>query len=247
VKETVALITGGASGIGLATALRFAEECPHIAIVDISEANGKKAVQLLQERNCDAVFIKCDVSKSEEVQSMIDGVVDKYGRIDFAVNNAGVVGRLNLIHEYPEDEWHQMIGVHLTGVFLCMKYEIPHMLKNGFGVIVNTASTAGLLGVPTHSAYVAAKHGILGLTKSAALEYGKQGIRVNAVCPGPIRTPMLNRLVEKHPEYEQWYMSNALGRIADVKEMAAAIFMLCTDSASFITGHALRVDGGLTP
>ena len=246
-KDRVVLITGGASGIGLGTAMKFAEECPNIAIVDASEVNGKKAVQSLKDKNCDAVFIKCDVSKSEEVQSMINTIMDKYGRIDFAINNAGIEGKLHLIHEYPEEEWHQMIGIHLTGVWLCMKYEIPQMLKRGFGVIVNISSTAGLLGVPTHCAYVAAKHGILGLTKTAALEYGKQGIRVNAVCPGAIRTPMLDRVLKKYPEFEPWFLSNALGRIADVKEMAAAIFMLCIDSASFITGHALRVDGGLTP
>lgn len=242
----VVLITGGGSGIGRATAMAFAKKGAIVAVADVSVSDGEKTIQMIKPDCSQAIFIKCDVSNSTEVQAMINEVISKYDHLDYAFNNAGIVGEKAPITEYPESDWHRMIEIHLTGVWLCMKYEIPHMVKQGHGAIVNTSSAAGIIGVPTHSAYCAAKHGIIGITKTAALEYGKYGIRVNAVLPGPIRTPMLEGLVDKYPEYEQWYLSNPLGRIAKASELADAVVMLCSESSSFITGHSLLVDGGLT-
>lgn len=243
----VVLITGGGSGIGRATAMAFAKKGAIVAVSDISVSGGEETIQMIKSDCSQAIFIKCDVSNSGEVQAMINEVILKYGHLDYAFNNAGIEGPIAFTAEYPESDWHRMIGIHLTGVWLCMKYEIPHMVKQGHGAIVNTSSAAGVIGAPGASAYVAAKHGIIGLTKTAALEYGKNGIRVNAVLPGPIRTPMYERIVKIHPEWEpQWYLTNALGRIASASELADAVVMLCSESSSFITGHSLLVDGGLT-
>ncbi len=241
----VALVTGGASGIGRATALTFAREGAKLVIADMNEDGGQQTVHLITEKGGEAIFVRTDVSKAVEVQALISTAVETYGRLDCAHNNAGISGGGRaLTAEYPEETWHQVIAVNLTGVWLCMKYEIPQMLHQGGGVIVNTASVAGLIGGRGLAAYVASKHGVVGLTKTAALEYAHQGIRVNCVCPGVIHTPMTERAWSDPERRAQIIAMEPLGRIGNPEEIAEAVVWLCSDAASFVTGHAMSVDGG---
>jgi NAD(P)-dependent dehydrogenase (short-subunit alcohol dehydrogenase family) len=245
VEGKVALITGGASGIGRATALTFAREGAKLIVADTDEEGGQHTVQMIREHGGEATFVHVDVSKAPAVEAMINRTVKTYGRLDCAHNNAGIPsGRQGgPTHEYAEERWHQVIAVNLTGVWLCMKYEIAQMLKQGSGSIVNTASVAGLVGHRNSSAYVASKHGVVGLTKTAALEYAKQGIRVNCVCPSYIETPMMAPEMGD-PASLQLLLASPTGRIGKPEEVAEAVVWLCSDAASFVTGHAMAVDGG---
>ena len=241
----VALITGAGSGIGRASALAFAREGAKVAVADIVVEGGEETVRMVKEAGGEAFFIKVDVANAADVEAMVNTVVDTYGRIDCAYNNAGIEGRLASTDAYPEDVFDKVIAINLTGVWLCMKYELPHMLKQGSGAIVNTASGAGLIGVAGMSAYVASKHGVVGLTKTAALEYAKSGIRVNAVCPGLIQTPMVERITAEQPQLgEALVAAEPIGRTGKPEEIAESAVWLCSDAASFVTGHAMSVDGG---
>jgi NAD(P)-dependent dehydrogenase (short-subunit alcohol dehydrogenase family) len=206
---------------------------------------GQQTVHLITEKGGEAIFVRTDVSQAVEVQALISTAVETYGRLDCAHNNAGIAGGVRaLTAEYPEERWHQVIAVNLTGVWLCMKYEIPQMLHQGGGTIVNTASAAGLVGTRGTSAYVASKHGVVGLTKTAALEYAQQGIRVNCVCPGVIHTPMTERGLSDPELRERIIATEPIGRVETPEEVAEAVVWLCSDAASFVTGHTMTVDGG---
>jgi NAD(P)-dependent dehydrogenase (short-subunit alcohol dehydrogenase family) len=206
---------------------------------------------MITEQGGEAIFVRTDVSQAVEVQALISKAVETYGRLDCAHNNAGISGfgiagdGYTLTTEYPEERWHQVIAVNLTGVWLCMKYEIAQMLTQGGGTIVNTASAAGLVGGRGMSAYVASKHGVVGLTKTAALEYAQQGIRVNCVCPGWIQTPMTARGLSDPEQKAQIVAREPIGRVGTPEEVAETVVWLCSDAASFVTGHAMSVDGGL--
>ena len=245
-KNKVALVTGGSSGIGRATALACAREGAKVAVADIVVAGGEETAQLVKDAGSEAIFIKADMTKAADLEAMVNTIVETYGRLDCAHNNAGIEGALGKTANYEEAEWDKVIAIDLTGVWLCMKYEITAMLKNGAGAIVNTASAAGLIGVPNMPAYAASKHGVVGLTKTAALEYAKAGIRVNCVCPGIIQTPMVSRLTGERPGmFEKIATAEPIGRVGQPEEIAESVVWLCSDLASFVTGHAMSVDGGI--
>ncbi len=242
-KGKVAIVTGGSFGIGKATAIAFARKGAKVVVADwIVDL---EAVAEIEAMGGEALFVKCDVSKSEDVKAMVAKTISRFGRIDFAFNNAGIEGISGTTTESTEENFDRTIGINLKGVWLCMKYEIPEMLKHGKGAIVNCASVAGLVGFPTLPAYVASKHGVIGLTKTAALEFVKSGIRINAVCPGVIKTNMIDRLTGKKKEAEEQFATmEPIGRFGEPEEVAKAVIWLCTDEASFVTGHSLTVDGG---
>ena len=241
-KDKVVLVTGAASGIGRAAALAFAKEGAKVAVSDIQEHEAIETVKMIEKHDGTAMFVGCDVSNENNVISMIKSVVDKWGRLDCAFNNAGTEGTPAPTTECTVENWEKTINVDLKGVWLCMKYEIPEMIKLGGGTIVNCSSIAGLVGFETIPAYVASKHGVIGLTETAALEYGKQNIRVNAVCPGPIRTPMLSRFTGG--DTSQFETDDPMGRVGEPEEVAEAVIWLCSNKASYVTGQALAVDGG---
>ena len=241
----VALVTGAGLGIGQASAVAFAKAGARVAVVDIDPEPAAHTVELVEETGVDSMLIEADVSHAADVARMVDATVEKFGRLDFAHNNVGNLGTRALIHDYPEDVFERVMRVTQTSMFLCMKYEIRQMLEQGGGAIVNTSSVAGFIGLPGESAYVAAKHAVLGLTKTAALEYADQGIRVNAVCPGVIRTPMTEFFIDGDPEAEKAAVArHPMGRLGDPREIGDAVVWLCSDRASFVTGHPLVVDGG---
>lgn len=242
-KNKVAIVTGGSSGIGRATAVAFAKKGAKVAVVDWIENN--ETVNLIKEFGSEAIFIKCDVSKTADVKAMVAKTIAAFGRLDYAFNNAGIEGASAPTQDCTEENWDKTIGINLKGIWLCMKYEIPEILKQGKGAIVNCSSVAGLVGFSGLPAYVASKHGVIGLTKTAALEYATLGIRVNVVCPGVIQTPMIDRLTGKTKEaIEQFTGLEPLGRFGLPEEIAHAVVWLCSDEASFVTGHAMAVDGG---
>jgi NAD(P)-dependent dehydrogenase (short-subunit alcohol dehydrogenase family) len=242
----VALVTGAGSGIGRASAIAFAQEGAKVIVADIVVEGGEETVQMIKEAGGEATFVKADVSQAAEVKALVDKTVETYGRLDYAHNNAGIEGAMASIVDCTEETWDSTININLKGVWLCMKYEIPQMLKQGGGAIVNTASVAGLVGSAGLPAYVASKHGVAGLTKTASLEYAKEGIRVNAVCPGAIRTPMIERILEESPEMGDTLNSmHPIGRMGEPAEVAKAVVWLCSDAASFVTGLPMPVDGGM--
>jgi NAD(P)-dependent dehydrogenase (short-subunit alcohol dehydrogenase family) len=250
----VALVTGGASGIGKVTAQFFAREGAKVIVAtDANIKGGEDTVSLIKKAGGEAAFIKCDVRKAEDVEVMVDTCVKKYGRLDYAFNNAGIgpdgrrVPVVNIV-DCPEEIWDRTVDTNLKGVFLCMKYEMKQMLKQKYGVIVNTASVAGLKALTGFCAYVASKSGIIALTRVAALEGAEAGIRVNTILPGPTeRTLLFEYLTEAEPgEKERMMDMIPMKRVATPEDMAEAVMWLCSDAASFITGHAMPIDGGMT-
>src|SRR5215471_7923423 len=249
VSGKVALVTGSGGGIGRAAALKFAEEGAKVVVSDLDSDGGNETAALVEEMGGDALFIRADVAKASEVDALIAKTVDEFGRLDCACNNAGIEGRIGPIADQVEDDFDRVISINVKGTFLCLKYEIAHMLKNGGGAIVNLASVAGLIGFPGLGPYVASKHAINGLTKNAALEYSKQGIRVNSICPGGIETRMLDSLVAQVTKgqlgtHEMMDPLHPIGRIGNPEEVAELIVWLCSARASFVTGANIAIDGG---
>jgi NAD(P)-dependent dehydrogenase (short-subunit alcohol dehydrogenase family) len=243
----VALVTGGGGGIGRATALAFARAGARVAVADIAEAGGRKTAELIQQAGGTAMFIKTDVTIAVQVADMVAQTVAAYGSVDCAFNNAGIEEEHMRLADCPEATFDRVIGINVKGVWLCMKYELAQMLKQGGGAIVNTASIAGLNGAAKMAAYSASKHAVLGLTKSAAVEYARKNIRVNAVCPAVIRTEMYERALAADPSIAPHVVQmHPVGRIGEVEEVAAAVLWLASSAASFVTGFPLAVDGGVT-
>ena len=246
VEGKVALVTGGGSGIGRAAALVFAREGAKVVVADVTEAGGLETVEQVTAAGGAATFVRADVSNPAEVEAMVSRAVEAYGRLDCAFNNAGIEGSGKATTACAEEDFNRTIAVNVTGVWLCMKSEIRRMLEQGSGAIVNTASAAGLVGVPSMPDYVASKHAVVGLTKTAALEYAKSGIRVNAVCPGVVQTSMVERVLQRAPGFDEVALaSEPIGRFGQPAEIGEAVVWLCSDAASFVTGIPLSVDGGL--
>lgn len=246
-EAKVALVTGGTSGIGRATALAFAKEDAKVVVTGRREKEGAETIQLIKDAGGEGFFIKTDVSKEADVRMMVEKIVKAYGRLDYAFNNAGIEQLPSQLVEQTEETFDQIMDINVKGVWLSMKHEIPQMLNNGGGAIVNMASAAGLIGFPGVPIYVASKHAVLGLTKSVALEYAKSGIRINAVSPAAIETDMVDRFVGKEGEARQQLTAmHPVGRMGRPEEIADAVIYLCSDRASFITGQSLTVDGGFT-
>jgi NAD(P)-dependent dehydrogenase (short-subunit alcohol dehydrogenase family) len=242
----VALVTGGAGGIGRVTALAFAQAGAAVVVADRDAAAAELVVKEITSSGGRAAAVQVDVTRNEDVKRMVAFTVERFGRLDAAFNNAGIELEAQPTHECEEDTFDRVIGVNLKGVWLCMKHEITQMLAHGGGAIVNTASVAGLVGAPMMPAYCGSKHGVIGLTKAAAAEYGRHKIRVNAVCPGVINTPMMERAFaadpRRQPRMERLHL---LKRVGQPEEIAEAVLFLCSDAASFVTGHPMAVDGGM--
>jgi NAD(P)-dependent dehydrogenase (short-subunit alcohol dehydrogenase family) len=241
----VALVTGGTSGIGRDTAVLFAKAGANVVVAGRREVEGEETVELIRAANGDGLFVKTDVSKAAQVETLIQSVVERFSRLDIAFNNAGIEGTWVPIVRQSEEDWDRTIDINLKGVWLCLKYEIRQMLRQGGGgAIVNMSSVTGLLGSGGAAAYSASKHGVIGLTKSAALENAKSGIRVNAVCPAVIETPMADRLFGAPKVHQNVVNSHPIGRFGKPMEIAEAVAWMCSDRASFMTGQSLVLDGG---
>lgn len=240
----VAIVTGGGSGIGRAAATVFAREGARVVVGDVAVEGGEETAKMVKKAGGDAIFVKCDVSKAAEVEAMISKAVETYGRLDCAFNNVGI-SHMGKLADCTEEEWDRVIDINLKGVWLCMKYEITYMAAHGGGAIVNTSSTAGLVGNPIGPIYATSKHGVIGLTKSGALQYAKSGIRVNAVCPEAVRTGMTLPAWSSDPQRQARAVSKVpMGRPSAPEEIAEAVLWLLSDAASFVTGCAMAVDGG---
>jgi NAD(P)-dependent dehydrogenase (short-subunit alcohol dehydrogenase family) len=243
----VALVTGAASGIGRATALAFAAAGARVALADIDETAGAAVQQQIERAGGEAFFVRTDVARAEEVEALVAQALSRYGRLDCAFNNAGIEEEQHKLAESEEALFDRMMAINVKGVWLCMRAQLRAMLAQGGGAIVNTASVAGLVGAPRHAIYAASKHAVVGLTKSAAAEYGRKGIRINSVCPGVIRTPMLERALQREPDWEQGLLAlHPIGRLGEVEDVVSAVLWLCSDGAGFVTGHQLVVDGAMT-
>src|SRR4051812_27690690 len=245
----VAFVTGGASGIGRAAALAFAGEGAGVGVADVSAQGNQETARLIEAQGSRAVAVPCDVTRAEDVRAALAKTAEVFGRLDFAFNNAGIEPRNPApTADYDEEEWNRIFDINLRGMFLCMKHEIPLILAHGGGgAIVNTSSGAGVIGIKGSPAYTAAKHGVIGLTRAAALDYAAQNIRINAVCPGYIDTPMMGRFTGGTPEGRAKVIAEEpAGRMGKPEEIAAAVIFLCSDAAAFMVGHAMVIDGGQT-
>ncbi|MDB4941469.1 MAG: short-chain dehydrogenase/reductase [Labilithrix sp.] len=243
----VAFVTGGASGIGRAAALAFAADGAAVVVADVSEAESIETVRLVEQRGARGLAVRCDVNVAADVEAAVSKTVETFGRLDFAFNNAGVEPKaLVPAAETPLEEWDRIVNIDLRGVFLCMKYEIPRMLEHGGGAIVNTSSGAGVIGIKGNAAYTAAKHGVIGLTRAAALDYAAKNVRINAICPGYIDTPMIARFAAGPEGRAKVIAEEPIGRMGRPEEIGATVAWMCSDEAGFMIGHALVVDGGQT-
>ena len=243
VQDKTALITGGGSGIGAATAHLFAANGAKVIIADVDEKGSEKVIKKIKKNKGTAYFIKTDTSKAKDCEKAVKFTLKKFDRLDIAVNNAGIGGAQNTIGDYGVEDWQKVIGINLSGVFYGMHYQLPVMKKQKSGAIVNMASILGQVGSAESSAYVAAKHGVVGLTKNAALEYSKNGIRINAVGPGYIKTPLLTDNLPKE-QLKQLVKLHPIGRLGEPEEIAELVMWLCSDRASFVTGAYYNADGG---
>jgi NAD(P)-dependent dehydrogenase (short-subunit alcohol dehydrogenase family) len=244
--QKVAIVTGGSSGIGRAAAVALAKERVKVTVAARRAKEGEETVRLVKKAGSDGIFVKTDVANEDDVRSLVEKSVNTYGKLDYAFNNAGIEESMTPLVDQTSDFFDQIMNVNVKGVWLSMKYEIPEMIRTGGGAIVNMSSVAGVMGFPQMPIYIASKHAVLGLTKSAALEYAKSGIRINAVAPGGVETEMVQRLVEEdHQWLETLTSMHPIGRIADTKEIANAVVWLLSDKASFVLGHTLLVDGGI--
>jgi NAD(P)-dependent dehydrogenase (short-subunit alcohol dehydrogenase family) len=244
-KGKVVLVTGAAGGIGRATACAFAIEGATVVVSDVDTAGAERTVALIREADGDATFERCDVACERDVRDLIAGIQVRHGRLDYAVNNAGIEGRKDRVADYSLDEYETIMNVNVRGVLQCLKYELQLMVEQGGGAIVNVASIAGIGAAPKMAAYSASKHAVIGLTRTAAVEYGRKNIRVNAVCPGMIATEMLGRIIENGAvNGDVAIAAHPMGRVGTPEEIASAILFLCSDGAGYLNGHALVVDGG---
>jgi len=245
-KGRTALVIGGTTGIGRAAAIAFGAAGANVFIVGLGATEGKEVEAEVLRKGVEATFMEADVTRESEVQAVVSRAAERFGRIHAAVNNAGIEGRYGPVHELQESEFDRIIGVNLKGIWLGLKYEIPHMLAHGGGAIVNTSSSAGVTAIANVAVYTASKHAVIGLTKATALEVAQSNIRVNAVAPGPANTGLLHRMVSGHVDLSVIADAVPMRRISEPEEAAQAILWLCSDAASYVTGHTLVVDGGLT-